>query len=110
MITFEAVCHLVSDLDPGELEQWIAERWVLPESGGGGYLFHEVDVARIRLIHEMRRELAIDAEAMPVVLGLLDQLYTLRRGLRRFHAAIEALPEETRAALLARLGASPGDE
>lgn len=109
MITFEAVCHLVSDLDPGELEEWIAERWVLPESGSGGYLFHEVDVARIRLIHEMRRELAIDTEAMPVVLGLLDQLYTLRRGLRRLNAVIDALPEETRAVVLSRLGAPPGE-
>ncbi len=103
MIDIEAVCRLVGDLDPRELERWIEERWVLPESGSSGYLFHEVDVARIRLIIELKRDLAIDEEAMPVLLRLLDQVYALRQRLRVLSSALEALPAEARELLRVRL-------
>ena len=103
MITIDAVCRLVGGLDPQELEHWIEERWVLPESAGEGYLFHEVDVARVHLIVEMKRELAIDEEAIPVVLRLLDQVYALRRRLRALSALIEALPPDLRAAVMEHL-------
>ena len=106
MMSFEAVIRLVGDLEAEELRRWIAERWVLPEGGAEGYLFHEVDVARVRLICELRRDLAIDEEAMPVVLRLLDQVYSLRRRLRATIEAIDAQPDEVRAALRARIGKS----
>jgi chaperone modulatory protein CbpM len=104
MITFDAVIGLVGGLQAEELQHWIAESWVRPESGEAGYVFHEVDVARVRLIRELRYELAIDEEAMPVVLQLLDQVYSLRRRLRAIAAAIDEQPEEVRAALRAGIG------
>jgi chaperone modulatory protein CbpM len=61
-----------------ELTCFVAENWVEPE----GDAFAEVDVARVRLILELRHDLAIDDEAMPLVLSLLDQVYALRRQLR----------------------------
>lgn len=106
MMSFDAVIRLVGDLQAEELRRWIAERWVRPESGVEGYVFHEVDIARVRLIRELRYELAIDEEAMPVVLQLLDQVYALRRRLRAVAAAIEEQPEAVRAALRARIGDS----
>jgi chaperone modulatory protein CbpM len=105
MISFEAVIRVVGGLNEAELRHWIAERWVRPESGAEGYIFAEVDVARVQLIHELRYELAIDEEAMPVVLQLLDQVYTLRRRLRLTLDAIDAQPAEIRAAIRARCGA-----
>jgi chaperone modulatory protein CbpM len=36
----------------------------------------------VRLIRELRDELAVNEEALPVVLSLLDQLYALRRRVR----------------------------
>ncbi|HUH84972.1 MAG TPA: chaperone modulator CbpM [Stellaceae bacterium] len=109
MIAFDAVLRLIGDLQADELRRWIAERWVRPESEATGYVFHEVDVARVRLIRELRYELAIDEEALPVVLGLLDQVYALRRRLVRLQAAIDEQPEELRAALRARLGEEGGE-
>jgi len=109
MIDFDAVLRLVQ-LEADELEHWIAERWVLPERTAGGYLFHEVDVARIHLIVELRRELLIDEEAMPLVLNLLDQIYALRRRLKSLLAAIDTLPEEMRTTVRARLAAEPTEE
>lgn len=105
MMTFDAVIRLMGGLGSDELRRWIAERWVRPESRTEGYVFHEVDVARVQLIRELRYDLAIDEEALPVVLHLLDQVYALRRRLRQVHDAIESQPDEIRAALLARLGA-----
>jgi chaperone modulatory protein CbpM len=104
MMSFEAVIRVVAGLEHEELRRWIAERWVRPEGGAEGYVFHEVDVARVQLIYELRHELAIDEEAMPVVLRLLDQVYALRRRLRLLNQAIEAQPEALRQGLLARLG------
>lgn len=109
MIGFDAVLRLIGDLQAEELRRWIAERWVRPESEPTGYVFHEVDVARVRLIRELRYELAIDEEALPVVLGLLDQVYALRRRLVRLQAAIDEQPPELRAALRARLGEAGGE-
>jgi len=103
MIDIDAVCRLVGDLDAHELERWIGERWVLPENAGAAYVFHEIDIARVRLIVEMKHELAIDDEAIPVVLRLLDQVYALRHRLKALAAALEALPPELRAAVRARL-------
>jgi chaperone modulatory protein CbpM len=97
-VGFEAVCRLVA-LEPGELERWIALRWVMPEGAFGAWTFQAVDVARVRLIVELRRDLEIDEAAMPVVLGLLDRLYETRRRMKALADALEALPEAQRASL-----------
>jgi chaperone modulatory protein CbpM len=103
MMDIGAVMRLISGLQEAELRRWIAERWVRPEPASEGYVFHEVDVARVRLIVELRHELAIDEDALPVVLQLLDQVYTLRRRLRAMSEALEAQPAEVRTAVQARL-------
>lgn len=103
MIAFEAVLHEVRGLEAAELEQWIEARWVLPERVASGYVFHDVDVARVHLIVELRHELMIEAETMPVILNLLDQVYDLRSRLKTLCAAIETLPAETQAQLRARI-------
>jgi len=107
VIAFDAVIREVQGLDAAELARWIEARWVLPEHAGEGYVFHEVDVARIHLIVELRREFLIDEEAMPVVLNLLDQVYALRSRLKSLAAAIATLPPETQATLRSALKAPP---
>ncbi|HEX3954573.1 MAG TPA: chaperone modulator CbpM [Stellaceae bacterium] len=86
-------------LDRVELVRWIENRWVLPTEEGGAWAFHEVDVARVELILDIRREFAIDDEAMPLVLSLLDQVYSLRRQMRRLCDAIEQQPADIRDAI-----------
>jgi chaperone modulatory protein CbpM len=104
MIGFDAVIAEIRGLEERELRRWIEERWVRPEASGGAYLFHEVDVARVRLILELRQDLAIDEEAMPLVLRLLDQVYALRRRLIAMRSAVAAQPDDVRETLLARVG------
>ena len=99
MIALEALLGQFSGLDRIELLRWVENRWVMPERQGGSWVFLEVDVARVELILEIRREWELDDDAMPLVLGLLDQIYELRRQLRRLCDAVAAQPAEIRDAI-----------
>lgn len=99
MITFETVIRAVGGVRATELRAWIEEGWVRPERARGVLIFHEIDIARVRLIHDLRRDLAIGDEAVPVVLNLLDQLYAMRRRLRAVNDAIATQPPAVRRTL-----------
>ena len=90
-----------------EIEDWVRLSWLRPTGEPGRWLFEEVDLARTRLIVELRT-LSIDDEAMPVILSLLDQLYATRAELRRVLTALEHAPPALRQALLPHL-APPHD-
>lgn len=82
MITFEVLLTELPGLPEADVRRWIANEWVRPDKGSDSYVFRDIDVARIRLIRDLRDELEINEAALPVVLMLLDQLYDLRRRLR----------------------------
>lgn len=103
-ITVELVIRAVPGLVRRDLERWIANDWIRPDDADGIFVFHEIDVARARLIHELSAELQVNEEALPVVLSLLDQLYDARRRMRALTEAVAAAPDETRWALLDCLG------
>lgn len=109
MIGFDEVLIRYRGLERRDLVRWVEERWVLPERHAETWVFHEVDVARIELILEIRRDFAVDDEAMPLVLSLLDQVYSLRRQMRRLCDAVAAQPEETQAAIRKALP-GPGND
>ena len=62
----------------------------------------------VQMIVELHRDMAIDDEAMSVVLDLLDKLYALRRQMRDLLSAVDELPEAHRDKLLSRIGRLPG--
>jgi chaperone modulatory protein CbpM len=99
VIALEELLDRIVGLDRRELVRWVENRWVLPEQRGTTWIFHEIDVARVELIVEVRREFAIDDEALPLVLGLLDQVYDLRRQLGRLCDALAAQSPEIQAAV-----------
>ena len=86
-----------------ELTLWIERRWVLPLASDGDYLFSEADLARVHMIAEFRHDLALDDEALPAVLALVDQLHATRRRFRQLVQAICELPEEQCEAILRKL-------
>jgi len=110
MIAFEELLDRFAGLDRCELARWVENRWVLPERRNKTWIFHEIDVARVELILEVRREFAIDNEALSLILGLLDQVYDLRRQLGRLCDALAAQPPEIQAAVKRALprATSPG--
>ncbi len=104
MMTVETLFLEIGGLRRDDLERWIANEWVRPEGPPDRYLFHEIDVARIRLILELREQLEIAEPAMPTVLQLIDQIYELRRRMRALNAALrETLPPDLRARVFEKL-------
>ena len=100
----EAVLALFSDMEATELTTWVERGWVQPEpEAGGEWIFQEVDVARVRLIHDLRRDLDVAEEAVPLVLSLLDQVYDLRATLRGVIRAVSTQPREVQEAVLSEL-------
>ena len=90
MITIETLCVRLGTVTPSDVELWIERAWVRPEGAPGHYLFHPIDEARAQLILELRRDLHINDEALPLVLSLLDQVYAARRHMHRLRATIES--------------------
>ena len=99
MIGLDELLGRFGGLERGELVRWVENRWVLPEEAGGRWVFAEVDIARVELILHVRHEFAVGDEAMPVLLGLLDQVYSLRRQMARLCDALAAQPPEVQAAI-----------
>jgi chaperone modulatory protein CbpM len=103
MMRFTAVVALFPDLREAELLSWVERGWVRPEGTEPDWVFQEIDVARVRLIRDFRHTMAVSEETMPLVLSLLDQVYTLRGQMRAIARAVEGQPEPVRAAILAAL-------
>jgi chaperone modulatory protein CbpM len=90
IITMDILLTRIDGLCKTDVERWIVNAWVRPDGHEGDWAFHEIDVARIRLIRELRDELAVNEDALPVVLSLLDQLHDTRRELRRLLVHLES--------------------
>jgi len=104
MISFESINLEIRGLDAEELARWIGAELVRADGPPGAWRFQEIDVARIRLILELRQELEVEERSLPIVLSLMDQLYDLRRRMARLNEALAEVPAEVRQALLVRLG------
>ena len=109
MISFDVVIAQTSGLRPIDLELWIANQWVRPDGDAGHYEFQDIDVARVRLIYELRDDLDVNEAALPLILSLLDQLYDTRRRMRELGDAVgEIVPDDLRRALIDKLSGRRG--
>ncbi|HVH82254.1 MAG TPA: chaperone modulator CbpM [Stellaceae bacterium] len=99
MIAFDDLLTRYRELDRHELSRWVENHWVLPEQFAETWIFHEVDVARVELILSIRHDFAIDDDAIELVLGLLDQVYGLRRQMRRLCDAVASQPQDVQDAI-----------
>jgi chaperone modulatory protein CbpM len=109
MISIELVMTRISGLRRPDLDRWILHRFVRPDSEAGNYVFREIDIARIRLIQELRDDMDVNEAALPVVLSLLDQLYDVRRRLHALGDVLgKTLPEELRRSVLQDLRGADG--
>jgi len=96
-----SVVSHVERLTMRELRLWVREGWVRPADSESGPVFDELDVARIRLLCDLRKEMALPASAVPPVLTLIDQLHRARRDLRRIAEALDEQPPDIRRTVLA---------
>jgi chaperone modulatory protein CbpM len=75
-----------SRLDTQALDVWIEAGWLRPGGSPSSREFSEIDLARARLIRDLRGDLGVNDEAIPVVLDLIDQIHGLRRLVRELLA------------------------
>ena len=101
MLNEHDVVARVARVELRELRLWVREGWVRPAEGENGPVFDDLDVARIRLVCDLHKEMALPTDAMSVILSLLDQLHGTRRELRELAGAIDAQSPEVRQAIIA---------
>ena len=86
-----------------ELRVWVREGWVRPAASKDGPVFDDLDVARLRLLCDLRKDMALPSDALPAVLSLIDHLHRTRRDLRRLTEALNEQPAEVRRSVIAAL-------
>ena len=103
----DLVVTLVPDVPAAELTDWIARGWVLPSGTPPDWAFAEIDVARVRLVRDLRHGMGVEEDSVALVLSLLDQMYELRHRLTALLTAADSQPAPVREALLAALFRRP---
>lgn len=109
MKTLKEVVVIVGRVEQTELVRWVELGWVVPSrsptspSKQDDLLFSDVDVARIGMICDLRHDLVVEEETMPLVLSLLDQMYALRHQMNALTGAIQQQPDDVRKAILEQL-------
>lgn len=94
MLTEVDLVRRIDGLTVEELHYCVQRGWLAPSTGGGGTYFLEVDVARLRFVRELRFDLEVDEDAIPMLLSLVDQVHTLRHELRAVAEAIQEQPAD----------------
>ncbi|WP_375565817.1 chaperone modulator CbpM [Oceaniradius stylonematis] len=89
----------VEQITVRRLRLWVRRGWIAPARNESETRFDDLDLARIRLVRELKDDLNLNDDAVPVVLSLLDQVHGLRRELRNLARAVDAQPEATRHAV-----------
>lgn len=107
MTGIDALVAAISALQRNDLEAWLRDELVTAESDAGTLAFSEMECARVRFICTLHYDLEIDAETLPVVLSLADQLYETRQRLLSLTAAVATQDEPIQQAIIAAL--SSGD-
>jgi len=78
-----------SELRVQTLQLWLEQQWLIPEQTSKGIRFTDIDVARARLIHELKNDFGANDEGIDVILHLMDQLHDLRRALAQLREDIK---------------------
>jgi len=101
MMTFEEIV-IACPVRRVELRRWVAAGWVLPVEVDGDWQFAEVDLARARLIRDLRRDFGVNEAAVPLILDLIDQRTGMECRIRRMLEALADQPEALRREILER--------
>lgn len=86
----------VERLTLSDLRLWVRRGWLRPVESEMGPVFDELDIARIRLLCDLRKDMRLPNDTLPVVLNLIDRLHQTRRELQALTKAIEQQPEDVR--------------
>ena len=95
MVGEKQLCDLIDALEAHMLRRWV-EAGLVRARAHEPLEFDEADVARVRLICDLHYDMALDEETLPLVVSLMDQLYSLRGSARAVSPALSHEPDEVR--------------
>jgi chaperone modulatory protein CbpM len=104
MMGLDELVAAIAALQRSDLDAWIEQQFVVPRQEGGALVLTDQDCARVRLICTLHYDLEIDADTLPVVMSLVDQLYDTRQRLLSLTAAVATQDKDVQAAIMAALG------
>ncbi|MBW6506854.1 MAG: hypothetical protein K0B00_08910 [Rhodobacteraceae bacterium] len=104
--TEEQAVAAVARLTRTRISAFVKAEVVVPERTAAGFLFRQIDLARMELLCELCEEFDLADDALGVVIGLVDQMHGLRGELRAVLAAVAAEPDEVRARITLALRAA----
>jgi chaperone modulatory protein CbpM len=73
------------------LELWLDQEWLIPDQTSAEMTFSDTDVARARLIRDLKGDFGVNDEGVDVILHLVDQLHGLRGAFEQLHRDIKGL-------------------
>ena len=109
MKTLTEIVIAIGRIERAELVRWVELGWISPNRSpkqDAELLFSDVDEARIRMICDLRQDMMVEEETMPLVLSLLDQMYALRHQMNALTSAVQRQPSDVRDAILNQLRAT----
>jgi chaperone modulatory protein CbpM len=77
MLNPEEFC-LRAGIERTTLELWLGEGWLVPLEANTALLLSDVDLARARLIRDLRDGMGVNDEGIGIILDLIDQVHGLR--------------------------------
>ncbi|WP_209505039.1 MULTISPECIES: hypothetical protein [unclassified Ruegeria] len=103
-LTEKELIETVSRLTSDRLTEYLAAEIVIPEQSEQGLVYHSIDVARLELACELHEQYDMEADALSMMISLIDQMHGLRAELREVLNAVEAQPEPVRHQLIEVIG------
>jgi chaperone modulatory protein CbpM len=102
MISERELIERMRRLKADVLHRWIEQGLIEPRRDASGYLFDDIDEARIALVCDLHYGMGLEHESLPVILSLVDQLHQTRHSLRAITTAVSEQPDEVRVAITSR--------
>jgi chaperone modulatory protein CbpM len=80
-----------SGVEVQTLEFWLEQEWLIPGKTAAEMRFSDRDVARARLIQNLKTDFGVNDEGIDLVLHLVDQIHGMRHALAQLHKDIAEL-------------------
>ena len=110
MMRVGEIIEQIADLQRKDLDAWISESLISPQENAGDLVFSEMEYARIRLICTLHYDLEVNADTLPIVVSLVDQLHQARQRLLKLAAAVATQDQSVQAAILEAIELSGNTE
>jgi chaperone modulatory protein CbpM len=82
---------------------WIEDGVIAPQRDDEGYLFDQVDEARVALACDLHYRMGLEHASLPVILSLVDQLHDARHHLRALTQAVAEQSDAVRQEITRRM-------